>query len=296
MHPTNDIMEFIHKNDSELRSMVSAIAYRYQLDSFEANDITQDFYHRCLTNNIIESYNPNFCKGNSSHPKISTYLYRVILNLVKSYKISNESKIVSNSYIPNQNNEADLDDTELALRFNRVAVDYENILFHNDPDSDNLSEELRHFEKVFINSRLNKKFSLRKRKNKEVLSRGLSILDVYNHIKNGLSSHDIAKLYGVSDMFICYLKKYISKNLKRYGILWKRYNWQAAPVVGIKKVEPEKISIKPEVVTGKDWTNVDERLLRELYAVKTISEVAKEMGRSVCSIKCKIYKLNIKKP
>jgi RNA polymerase sigma factor (sigma-70 family) len=289
-------MEFIHKNDKELRAMVFSIAARHQVDEFSANDIAQEFYHRCLTGDIIESYDPNFHQGKSSNPKISTYLYQIILNMVRSYKNSNENRISSNRYTPSHDIEdsTDMDDTELALRFNRVAVDYENILLHNDNSPDNLSNELREFERAFLNSRFNKQFSLKKRRNKTILSRGLSILEVYNHFKNGLSSHDIAELYGVSDMFICYLKKYISKNLKRFGILLERYNWQSFPVAPKKVEEPIKFELKTNV-SGKDWSDSDVQWLRELYPVKTLVGVAKEMGRSVCSIKCKIYKLNIKK-
>ena len=286
MQPTNNMMEFISKNDQELRYMVSSLCGRHQVDDFFSKDIVQEFYQRCLTSKIIESYNPNYKKGKSSHPQLSTYLYSIVANLVRSFKNSSENRVLNNRYNPpaHDSDDTDVDDIELTLRFNRVAVDYENVLLNNDSENpDSLKSALWDFERKFANSRFNRRYMLRKRKNKNVTSNtGLSVLDIYNHLKRGMSSHEIAELYGVSDMFICHLKKYLAKNIKRHGI-------QAIPQSVVEV--PVAIEMHKPVVVRKEWTDADEKLLLELRPVKTQSEIALILGRSPNSIGCKLYKM-----
>jgi hypothetical protein len=221
MYPTNSTREFIKKNDKELRSMVS---YIKSFNSFDGSidDIVQDFYYKSLSDNIIESYNPNFCRGNSKNPKISTYLFTIIKNMINTERKKSENKIRKNNVNNVKSNDPSYDenDLEISLRMNKVALDYEGIFYQND-DSD-LKIELKDFEEKFLKSKFNKVYKLNRRKNKGIKTKGISLLDIYHHLKEGMSSRDISKKYGVSDMFICLLKKELAKNLIRNGF---KYKW-----------------------------------------------------------------------
>jgi hypothetical protein len=133
MYPTNSTREFIKKNDKELRSMVS---YIKSFNSFDGSidDIVQDFYYKSLSDNIIESYNPNFCRGNSKNPKISTYLFTIIKNMINTERKKSENKIRKNNVNNVKSNDPSYDenDLEISLRMNKVALDYEGIFYQND--------------------------------------------------------------------------------------------------------------------------------------------------------------------
>jgi DNA-directed RNA polymerase specialized sigma24 family protein len=289
MYPTKSVKEFISKNDKELRYLVSSLSGSPVSDPY-VKDIVQDFYFKAIKGNIIESYDPNFSRNGSKNPKMSTYLFPIINNLIKTTRNQPENRLQRNRFIADFNNESppDIDEIELALQFNRVATDYEGVFYQNDDSDNTLVSDLKNFERKFLDSTSNKKFRLIKRKNKGILTKGLSLLDVYKHLKNGLSSREIAKIYGVSDMFICLLKKCIGKNITKYGVTWR-------PVQTYKKLPSEALKIETPSSYMKDWTNEDILKLREIYQTKSLIETAKEMGRSVCSIKSKTYKLGIKK-
>jgi len=301
MQPTNSVREFIQKNDQELRYMVSSLCGSHNVADSSVNDIVQDFYFRAISGNIIESYDPNFSKGNSKNPKMSTYLFPIISNLIKTTRKQPENRLIRNKFVadPNIEESYDMDEIELALRFNQVALDYEGILHQNESDMETLGYDLKDFERKFMVSRSNKKYNLKKRKDKSITTGDLSILDVYNHLKNGLSSREIARMYGVSDMFICILKKCIARNILRHGIMWKpRSNksyHKLTPVSKPIQIQNPPVILETMPASIKKWSDADIFHLRESYQEKTLSEVAKEMGRSVCSIKSKIYKLGIRK-
>jgi RNA polymerase sigma factor (sigma-70 family) len=88
-------------------------------------------------------------------------------------------------------------------------------------------------------------------------------------LEKGFNRSEIADMHGMSRM--------------NTGIQWDKIKEVA------KKFLPKRKHL------GEDWSCEDIRILKNLYKSRSLSQVAAEMGRSVCSIKCKIYKLHITK-
>jgi|GEM_PF-3206276 len=228
MVSTKSIKEFVSCNDKELRYLVTSICLKHNVKptTDSINEIVQDVYVRMIAADVFNSYKPNF-GGHST--KFSTYLYAIIRNIVRGYRRTNESKIQSMRYQPPR--EVDLlpdtyDDIEIALRYNKVASEFQSIIERNEcSDSiDGLSCQLKDFEERYLSRReYNKKYQLLRRKNKRIKIGGCSALKIYQLMSSGLTSHEIAELYGVSDMFVSLVKEDIEKAIREYGIDWKRH-------------------------------------------------------------------------
>lgn len=211
------MQEFISRNDKELRYLVTNICERLNVQSVD--DIVQDVYLRFFTGQVIEKFDST----RYSSPKISTYLYRIIYNMVCSHVKSNNERIRRHSYQISDNDiESYEDDVELALRYNDVALEYQGILEQNQisEEMDSLGAELRYFKKNILTKK-NKKYRLSKRRNKNVMTDGCDLVSVYQLLHEGLNNREIAKIYGISDMMVTNMKRQIGAILKRHGITWR---------------------------------------------------------------------------
>ena len=218
---TRSIGDFVSQNDHELRFIVSSLCTRYHISSTPdtVNDIVQDLYLKILTGGLLEKYNP---VHNGNETKLSTFMYAVARNVVRSIHKGTEAKFNSLRFRPPRDfygTPDTTDDVEIALRFHRVAQHHQEIMDRNSvsDDPDGLGAELRKFEEKYL-GRINKTYKLARRKHKSVDPGKCSMLQVFRMMRKGMSNHEIAEHYGVTDMCISHIKKDIAAALKEHGI------------------------------------------------------------------------------
>lgn len=221
---TPDVVEFIHHNHAEVKKLVSRICFDFSVPE-SIDDIIQEFYTRCLTRNLLSKYNPEY-PGSS---KISTYLYRVLVNLVKASKATGESQIERSRFHfqyadcskEMYGDEPVYDEIEMAINTNGLSVDYKADLYANYAMEtvDGLDFDFNMFEKYL--KKTNRKFTLSRRRCKNVKTGGITLLDVFQMMRNGASNRDIARQHGVSVMFITTLKLEIKDLMIKFGIVWE---------------------------------------------------------------------------
>jgi len=196
--------------------MVHSICIRYNV--LEIEDVVQDFYRHLIAHKILRKYNPN----HPSATKISTYLYRTIENLVLVLKKSNEGKIeqhlVEQDFYDFFHRHDDDEVTDIPTE--RIKIDYENMIYQNEcsDEIDGISFDLKLFEDHL--RKKNKHYTLSKRKDKLVGEKGLDLLRAFQLLQEGYSNREIARKYGVSDMFITTVKNEIRDLMVKFGIVW----------------------------------------------------------------------------
>lgn len=221
MYYTKTFEEFIKYNEKELYSLVGSICKKYEITSID--DIVQDVYLHLYTHKIIEKYNP-FLKGYKT-AKISTYLYPILKNIIRSRRKYSDFRYYKSRWTtyknPKYENESFTDsddDIELAMKYESMASDYRNIMSESSLSSnpDDLSFELDSFGRYLKTK--NKKFCLKKRRDKSKKRNGCSLTKIYFMFKKGMNVHEIAQYYGVSDTFISNLKRIIRDEMQKYGL------------------------------------------------------------------------------
>lgn len=213
MRFTQSLVDFVRYNDSDVRSLVSSIfPHQNCPPSITIDDVIQDIYIRFATGNILNLYNPQ----HKNHAKLSTFLFPVIRNEMLTVLRREDSRVFSRRRWSNSEN-------EVALKANYLSMEYQNILDRNkiSDETDGIRLELDEFEHRFLKSPSNKNYTLKRRRDPDTVTSGCTLLDVYRHLKKGLSSHEIAQMYGVSNMFVSSMKREISQAMKKYGIVWK---------------------------------------------------------------------------
>lgn len=263
MHNTKNIREFIRYNDKELRYIAASICKKYNVSCID--DIVQEVYLKILTADILERYNPNYnlSRPLCSQPKFSTFLFSIIRNIVRSFVKSGEYFIESRRYsLAEFDSQDEMNDVELALRYENFAFEYKELINKdNIPGSvDCLSFELEDFEKNYF-PKVNKKFTLEKRKNKDVYTDGCSLLKVYTYLKEGLLNQEIAEIHGTTNMFVSFMKKDISIAMKNYGFNWK-------PGKRIKKLKKRRKKRIPRNGNGQRALKKRNLSEQEKYAIK----------------------------
>lgn len=210
------VSKFVSCNHVEVQKMVHSICIRYNVKAVE--DVLQDFYEHLISHKILTKYNPN-------HPaatKISTYLYRTIENLVLIRMKSNESKIekhcIDQDYYDLFHQHEYDENTDIPPE--QVKIEYENVIYRNgqSDDIDGLNFDLRLFEDHL--RKKNKHYTLSKRKDKLVGGKGIDLLKVFKLLQDGYSNHEIARRFGISDMFISTIKSEIKDLMVKFGIVW----------------------------------------------------------------------------
>jgi hypothetical protein len=114
--------------------------------------------------------------------------------------------------------------------YDELAIEYQSILQRNQStdQTDGLGFDLKCFEKFLERKGENRHYRLEKRKDTTVKTHGVRLSTIYKMLRDGYSSRTIARRYGVSDMFITYIKKDIRQALARFGIRYQRYQSRQA--------------------------------------------------------------------
>lgn len=214
MRFTQSLGDFVRLNDSDVRSLISSFFSRQSCPpSITIDDIVQDIYLRFATFNILNIFDPN----HANHAKLSTFLYPVIRNELLTILKREGVRIYAGD-----GKWSDCEDDK-ARRANLLSMEYQNIRQHNNVSDEpgGLGLELDDFEQRFLKKAYNKTYTLKRRRNKDVKTAGCTLLDVYKHLKNGMSNKEIALMYGVSNMFVSTMKREISLAMKKYGIMWE---------------------------------------------------------------------------
>ena len=227
MQPTKTLQEFVRCNDREMRRIVTDICFRYGVsEKQDVDDVLQKSYTWFAERGIIEKYDPNYSKGASRSPKISTYLFPIIDNIAKIH-IKGERKHTRVQFLPEYDVEGyeDVDDVEMAMRCKAIVPEYEGRIeaMQISEDIEGLRVELKDFQNNFLVGKRDKTYKLNRRKNKDNLSssKGCSIKDVFDLLDMGLGNTEIAGMYGVSAFFITLVKGDLKEALSKYGISWK---------------------------------------------------------------------------
>jgi hypothetical protein len=212
------VSEFISCNDTEIQKIIFRICNKHFITCYK--DISQEFYKQLIAGEILKKYDPN----HPTHAKISTYLYRIIENIVLVYKKSGEFQIEKYrlgmdhyDFFHQYENGESL--PSLDTLYN-IKVDYENILYQNEFSDtiDGIGFDLDLFEDHL--KKKNKHYDLKRRKNKNIGQEGLDLLDVFQLMREGYTNREIAHKFGVSDMWITTIKSEIKDLMIKFGIIW----------------------------------------------------------------------------
>lgn len=202
MRFTQSLGDFVRLNDSDVRSFISSLFSSYNCPpSFTIDDVVQDIYLKFAKFNILNLFDPNRATT------LSTFLFKVIRNELLTL-LKREDVSVNH---------------DRELRGSMLSMEYMNIRHHNNVSHEplDINLELEEFEQHFLKKAYNKTYTLKGRRNKDVQTTGCSLLDVYKHLKDGLSNREIALMYGVSNMFVSTMKREIALAMNKYGIIWE---------------------------------------------------------------------------
>jgi len=220
MLATNSMQTFVRANGDQLRYMVANLCMKHRVQNVD--DMIQEVYSWFLERDILNKFDPNYVK-NGKGVKLSTFLYSVIENVVRDKKAINEDQVCNDRFTPSirryKTGGECVDDTELALRHNDMAVEYENITKQNDlsDNFESLGADIQDFEERFLPTE-NKVYTLSRRRDKELKTKGTSLVEVFRLFKQGYSSREVSRMFGISDMFASNMKQEIAVALRAYGL------------------------------------------------------------------------------
>lgn len=180
------------------------------------SDIVQDLYLRMLQFKILQKYDAN-------RSKISTFLYRVIQNLIMGTILS-ESRYKNvpclSAFEDDHPTGEYTDDVDWVVRSCGLDPEYALMLRRNQ-DSDpmtGLAADIEDFKRSFLNSRKNKKHTFSRRKEKNSEPRETTTLDLLQFLYDGYSNHEIAQMFDVCDMTVSHIKNKLAAALSKHGI------------------------------------------------------------------------------
>ena len=217
MFSSINVKDLVRNEDDQIRYLTANLCRTYRIQSFE--DMVQEVYLWIIDKDILGQYDPNY---QGKQVKLSTFLYTVIKNLIRGKKSDNETQIYQNRFRPPirkyKSGGVQLSEVELALRYNDMAIEYENIIEHNkvSDDLEGLGADLDDFEKYLASD--NQSYALSRRKDKDVPTEGINLVQAFRLLREGYSSRDISKKFGFSDMFASNLKREIAIALQAYGL------------------------------------------------------------------------------
>jgi RNA polymerase sigma factor (sigma-70 family) len=255
MVPTTSLATFIAQNDSELRSLTNNICNRFNYPG-DFEDVVQEMYLKLLTNPIIENFKENRIVFNQkkkikTHVKMSTYIYPIIRNHILSTMKSRESKIINHQLPDCEPLAENICEQDSIIRHTPLDVDYQTLIMSNESSDcvDGPAASLHDFEQSLLQAHKNKKFSLNKRKNKDIKTTGCTLLDILRYLYDGYNNNEIAKIYGVTDMSITNMKQKLTKEMLKFGF-GTRERIIPAPVV-VKK------DLKNQIIKALEGYNSD---------------------------------------
>lgn len=215
---TTSVAEFARLNGDEMRYIVANLCVKHKVQNVD--DMVQEVYAWFIEKDILKRFNPNY---NGKKVKLSTFLYSVVENVIRGKKDQNESQVSRSKFIPPsrkyQTGGQYVDDVELALRYNDMAIEYETIIEQNNiSDSlEGLGSEIQDFEERFLPLE-NKVYTLSRRRDKGVMTSGTTLVEVFKLFRQGYSSREISRKFGISDMFVSNMKGEIAEALRAYGL------------------------------------------------------------------------------
>lgn len=205
---TNTFDEFVRHNHGEVCALVASICKKHEVTPVD--DVIQDIYVHLHDRGIIEKFDP-FSRG-YKQARMSSYLYPIFQNIIRNKKKHND-RCLRIQRFPENNEEEDF-----TSQYNQLASDYRGVISEASisEEPDDLREDLDSFSRYL--EKKNKKYFLRKRRDKTKDREGCSLFDVFEMLRCGWNVHEIAEFYGVSDTFSSNMKKQIREEMERYGI------------------------------------------------------------------------------
>jgi len=210
MIPTNNLSVFVRHNDTDLRCIVGDICSSFSFVG-SVEDIVQDLYLKLLTSDILQNYNRYFYKGKPGHVQMSTYLYPIIKNHILSKIKSSDYRHAKYRQEWIEQDFDEVDDVEI-----RDAMpERTSALEHNDDEDgvDGLAFAFKEFAERFKKSHLNE--SVRYERGG---AKPRTLLDIFHYMYLGYTNHQIAEIYGVSDMNISHTKAKLAAAMARFGL------------------------------------------------------------------------------
>ena len=217
---------FARMNHDDLVRIVTSICSSYPNAPVE--DLVQEVYLKIQAKKILRKYD-------RKRAKFSTYLYQIIKNLILNYRKDPENIIENHrlrmEYVDIQDHNEDSGGSDyindVVTAFNpyrhkdpEIDVNYLSYIHSNyiSDSMDGINFDLNLFEHLL--ERKNKTYSLRNRRDKTVTRTDLSLLIVFQHMRDGYTNYQIARKFGVSNMFVTFLKNKIRDRMEKFGILW----------------------------------------------------------------------------
>jgi hypothetical protein len=223
MHYTQDVAEFYRHNHTELKGLVYKICSDFGLSS-QAEDVVSKVYEKFLIRKTLQRFNPN----RDNAPKISTYIYRVVVNMVKALLDDDDFCIQRNrcnlDFFDWNNNPSYgnpyPDEVETAVNVYGMDPNYKARLYSNyvTQTPDDIEFDLNMFEEYL--KKTNHVYTLERRKYEKKDNTSLSLLQVFSYMRKGYNSKYIAYKYGVSVTFITTLKTEIKLLMIKFGFVW----------------------------------------------------------------------------
>jgi RNA polymerase sigma factor (sigma-70 family) len=208
MIPTNNISVFVRYNDQDLRRIIADICSSFKFAE-PVNDVVQDIYVKIVSSDIIQNYNRFFYRGRYSHTQMSTYLYPIIKN-----HILTEMQTTKYQHSKYRQELVDQDYDEVEDAENKEARRQLSTYEHTDEDSvDGLAFAFREFAERFKKSYLNETVGFERGESKP-----RKLLDVFHYMYMGYTNHQIAEIYGISDMSMSHTKAKLAKAMARFGL------------------------------------------------------------------------------
>lgn len=205
MEMSNSLRIFFDANLSEISRLISSVSHKINYKG-PIEDVMQNLYVRMDQHKVLRKYDRR-------KAKMSTYLYQIIHNIMLQDVIDEaKHKFVCTSSDP-QSGE---DDNGLEfIMHNAVNPDYESMSLRN---SDARLDELKDFYRKFVSSSRNKKHRCDRRKNKNLDTEGFDLAELFVLLYRGYTSHEIAGMYGVTDMTLSHAKAQLAEQLGSFGI------------------------------------------------------------------------------
>jgi hypothetical protein len=211
MHVSATLPSFFSENTSEISKLIASVSKGLNYQGPQ-NDVKHDLYLRMHHLSVLEKYNKD-------RAKISTLLWTIIRNLIMK-NMMEENKYKYNVLPISEKVPDDVDDIDYLIQNDCTNLDYQSMIERNQ-DSDRIESraaELRDFISSLSNSSKNKKHKCSRRKDKSIDTEGYDLVEIFNNLYLGFSSHEIAAKHGVTDMTISHTKDQMAKLLKDYGI------------------------------------------------------------------------------
>lgn len=214
---TQNVEEFVRHNNEEFRAFTITCCQQFHVDCVD--DIVQELYFKFCSEGTLSKYICN----NPYQTKFSSFIFGVVKNYVRNYRKLKRTRIEFHS-LP------------LEVVYIKKALFPEELEYFAEVDSayqerlekalmpevtDGLQFDLKQFERFL--SKKNRIYHLVRKKDRSVGRRNLNLLRVFKLMRFGYTYKEIAQRYGVTSMFVSFLKSEIKYYMKQYGLSLNDY-------------------------------------------------------------------------